>query len=85
MKMKLLVILFVLKLYAQVNIFNVKSDFYEILTSCQAKINARVKLLRNSCLIFQVFRSSFLSWYLRKVYDIYDKFIKYYAWLQFDG
>ena len=35
--------------------FNIKNDFYEIFTSCQTKLTPRLKLLRNSCLIFQIF------------------------------
>ena len=34
--------------------FNVKNVFYEIFTSCQAKLPLRLKMLLNSCLIFQV-------------------------------
>ena len=37
--------------------FSVKNGFYEIFTSCHAKLTSRVKLLWNSCLILQVFRS----------------------------
>ena len=29
--------------------------FYEIFTSCQAKLTPKLKLLRNSCLIFKYF------------------------------
>ena len=37
--------------------FEVKNAFYEIFTSCQAKLTPKLKLLWNVGLIFQVFQS----------------------------
>ena len=37
--------------------FEFKNGFYELFTSCQAKLTPRLKLLWNVCLIFQVFQS----------------------------
>ena len=46
--------------------FHIKNDFYDIFTICSTELTSRLKLLRNSCLVFQVFRSQCFIEHLRQ-------------------